>query len=238
MPLLQVKDYVNDVYVLLGNVTRDQVPLELVLKLLYNELDKRRIQMGLSENNQFLKVAEKNILDQRDQLVSVADINMAADVVAVHLANPENFWERPLEIVNFNTLPGWETDGQLKVALYGQPLRIRFSLDMTPNLSWNLKFWYEPDVVTRGINSNVVIPTIFKSLVTLSVALHALPDAEIPPEKKAEKMSSFVAQLGNQDIDGSLENAWYKHISFQGNYGGNFRRPFRAGQLHHTHHRR
>ncbi len=229
MGLLQIKDYVSDVYVLLGNLTRDQLPIEIVLRLLYNELDKRRIQLNLTENNQFLVKKEKAITDARDQLVNISDFGSP---VAVHLVNPFNMIEKPIEMVNFNTLPQWETDGQLKVSLYGNPLRIRYSLDLTPQLGWNFIFWYEPDTVSRGINSNVQINQTFKSLVTISVAKACLPHVELDVQKKAELVMSFTDQLGNQDIDGSLENLWYKEISFQGTYGGNYRRPWRAGQPH------
>ena len=235
MALLQVKDYVSDIYVLLGNLTRDQLPIEIVLRLLYNELDKRRIQLNLTENNQFLVSKEKAIVDARDQLVSIADFG---SVVAVHLINPFSLTEAPVEIVNFNTLPAWETDGQLRVSLYGNPLRIRYSLDLTPQLGWSFRFWYEPDAVSRGINSNVNINQTFRSLVTISVAMACLPHAEIPENKKTQLALSFATQLGGQSEDGSLENLWYKDISFQGQYGNNVRRPFRAGQQRYSRYRR
>jgi hypothetical protein len=235
MALLQVKDYVNDVYVLMGNLTRDQLPIEIVLRLLYNELDKRRIQLNLTENNQFLISKEKTIVDPRDQLVSINDFGSA---VAVHLINPFNQSESPVEIVNFNTLPAYETDGQLRVSLYGNPLRIRYSLDLTPQIGWSFKFWYEPDTVSRGINANVNINQTFRSLVTLSVAMASLPHAEIPEEKKAQLALSFASQLGNQNENGSLENLWYIDIAFQGQYGNNYRRPFRAGQARYSRFRR
>jgi hypothetical protein len=225
---LRVSNLLDDIYKLCGNVTRDQLPIEIVLTLLYHELDKRRVQMNLTENNYFLKSAETPITDTRDMLIPITDFGSP---VALHVVNPFSNFESPIELVNFNSLPGWEADGQLKASLYGSPLRLRFSIELNSFLGWSLKFWYEPSTpAARGVEATVFINDNFRNLVASCVALDALPYAEIPETTASKIAMRLVDKIGNQDLDGTLENMWFKHITFQGQYGGNFRQPYRAGQ--------
>lgn len=229
MATLRVSQIIDDVYKLAGNVTRDQLQIEIVLTLLYHELDKRRVQMNITENNQFLKSEVLPITDVRDMLIPIEDLGT---LVALHVVNPANQFELPIEIVNFNALPGLEADGQLKASVYGQPPRLRFSIQQESFLQWDLKFWYEPNTpAPRGVEASVYVNPNFRNLIASCVALYALPYAEVTQDKKAMIASSLSAIIGNQNLDGTLENLWYKHISFQGQYGNNQRQPFRAGQI-------
>lgn len=234
---LRVSQLVDDIYKLAGNLTRDQLPLEIVLTLLYHELDKRRVQMNITENNFFLKSEERPITNTRDMPIEITDFGTP---VSLHVVNPHSNFESPIEIVNFNTLPGWEADGQLKASIYGtNPIRLRFSIELNSFLGWTLKFWYEPNTsAPRGIESDVFVNPNFRNLVTSCVALDSLPYAEIPNDKASNIARRLVEKIGNQDFDGTLENLWYKHISFQGQYGQNMRQPFRAGQPHYGRFRR
>lgn len=234
---LRVAQIIDDIYKLCGNVTRDQLQLEIVLTLLYHELDKRRIQLNLTENNFFLTSAERPITDTRDMIIPITDFGSP---VALHVINPHSNFESPIELVNFNTLPGWEADGQLKASIYGtDPLRLRFSMELNSFLGWNLKFWYEPNTVApRGIEANVFVNDNFRNLIASCVALDALPYAKVPEDRASKIAIRLVEKIGNQDLDGSLENLWFKHISFMGQYGQNMRQPYRAGQPHYGRFRR
>lgn len=226
---LRISQILDDVYKLAGNLTRDQLQLEIVLTLLYHELDKRRMQMNITENNQFLKSEVRPITDIRDMIIPIADLGTT---VSVHVVNQHSGFETPVEIVNFNSLSSWEADGQFKVSIYGTPPRIRFSIDATSYLGWDLKFWYEPDTAApRGIEAQAFVNTNFRNLIASCVAMKALPYAEIPADKKADIGLALSREVGNQDLDGTLENLWYKFISFQGQYGNNRRQPYRAGQI-------
>lgn len=229
MSNLKVSNFIDDIYKLSGNLTRDQLPIETVLTVLYNQLDKRRIQIRLSEHNQLLKGVEKNILDSREQLVSIDDFN-SQSAVAVHLLNPFNSQVYPVEIVNFNTLPNYEADLQLKCTFYGTPTKIRFSLALGDFQMWKIKIWYEPDTQSaRGPQADVLLNPLFKNLISTSVAMLCLPYAQIDETMKQNLLLAFTNELGNVDMDGSLENLWYKEINAASQYGNNYRRPFRAG---------
>jgi len=226
---LKVSNFIDDIYKLCGNITRDQLPIEIAYVHLYNQLDKRRVQMRLTEHNQFLKGVEKPILDAREQLVSIEDFDSQSPV-AVHLLNPFNSHVTPVEIVNFNTLPGFEADLQLKCSIYGTPPKIRFSNPLNDFAQWSLKIWYEPATqAPRGPGADVFINPIFRNLVSSSVAVMCLPYAMIDEKTKEQIAMALLREIGSQDVDGSLENLFYKEISAQQQYGNNFRRPFRAG---------
>jgi hypothetical protein len=237
MATLRVSQIISDVYQLCGNLTRDQLSIETVLTLLYHELDKRRVQMNITENNQFLKSEVRALTDTRDMIIPIEDLGT---LVALHTVNPFNNFESPIEIVNFNSLPSWESDGQLKAATYGtNPVRLRFSVELNQFLDWDLKFWYEPNTpAPRGVEALVYVNPNFKNLIANCVALYAIPYAEIPDDKKVMISQTLIMKIGNQDLDGTLENLWFRAISFQGQYGGNFRQPYRAGQPHYGRFRR
>jgi hypothetical protein len=229
MSNLKVSNFIDDIYKLCGNLTRDQLPIETVYVHLYSQLDKRRAQMRITEHNQFLKGQEKAILDAREQLVSIDDFDTQT-VVSVHLLNPFNNHVTAVEIVNFNTLPAFEADLQLKCSFYGTPAKIRFSTPLNDFAQWRLKIWYEPaSQAPRGPVADVFVNPNFRNLISYSVALLCLPYAQIEGNMKEQIAMAILRELGNQDIDGSLENLWYKEIGAQQQYGGNTRRPFRAG---------
>jgi hypothetical protein len=229
MSYLKVSNFIDDIYKLCGNLSRDQLPIEIVYTHLYNQLDKRRIQIRMTEHNQWLKKANKPIIQPREQLVSIDDFD-SQSVVAVHLINPNNAHVVPVEIVNFNTLPNYEADLQLKCTFYGTPPKIRFSTELADFSIWSLDIWYEPATQSgRGPGADVFLNPLFRNLVSSSTALMCLPYANIDAETKQNIMLALTNDLGNQDIDGSLENLWYKEISAASQYGNNYRRPFRAG---------
>ena len=231
MPKLQVKQFIDSIYKKCGNLTRNQLPLEIVLTHLYDEFDRRAVEMRLTEQNYSLRSEDRPIINQREQEVSIDDFG---DPVAVHIVspdiNPSTSHIIPLEIVNFNTLPAYEADGELRVSLYGDPLKIRFSLMMQTYLGWTLKFWYEPDNRTRGINAEVPINPLFLNLITSVVSLDVLPQAEIPDDKRMRIEKRLSDKVGNIDLEGTLENLWYKEVASSKQYGNNVRRPYRAGQ--------
>ena len=232
MPRIKVSQIISEVYQKCGNVTRNQLPLELVLTYLYNQLDKRRVQMRLTEQNELLKKQDRLIIDAREFPVAIDDFG---DPVAIHLISPDvnQKYSQPLEIVNFNTLPAYEADGQMRVALYGGSadtgLMVRFSTAVDTFLNWTLRFWYEPDDRTRGVNAEVPINPLFLNLISSVVSLDCLPYVEIDPTLKADITRRLMENVGNVEIEGSLENEFYKEISSSKQYGNNVRRPFRAG---------
>lgn len=231
MPKLKVSQIINAVYQKAGNLTRNQLPLELVLTYLYDELDKRRVEMRLTEQNYSLKSENRSIINGREQEVSIDDFG---DPVAIHIVSPDVTLDNPhvipIEIVNFNTLPAYEADGELRVSLYGDPLKIRFSIPLNTYIGWNLKFWYEPDERTRGVNTEVPVNPLFLNLISSVVTLDVLPYVEMDPVMKADIIRRLTDKVGNIDLEGSLENEWWKEIASSKQYGNNVRRPFRAGQ--------
>jgi len=231
MPKLQVKQIIDRVYQKAGNLTRNQLPLELVLPHLYDELDRREVEMRLTEQNYSLKSEIRAIINNREQEVSIDDFG---DPVAIHIVSPDVNLEQahviPIEMVNFNTLPAYEADGELRVSLYGDPLKIRFSIPLNNFIGWNLKFWYEPDDRTRGVDAEVRVNPLFLNLISSVVTLDVLPHAEIDSELRFRIEKRLTDKVGNIDLDGSLENLWYKEVASSKQYGNNIRRPFRAGQ--------
>lgn len=226
---IQVKDLIADVYVLAGNVTRDMLPIEIVLKYTSAELNRRAIELGINEQNYFLKSQEKPLLNERDQLVSIADFGTP---VAVHFVDPFTGIEQPVSMVNFNTLLNWEADGQLRCSIYGKPPHIRFSLMLNQFSGWIIKFWYEPDTeASKSLTANVDVLANqqFRELLTFNITQMCMPYVETAMDRKAGIVEMLADRIGNIELDGTLENLWHKVINPAKQYAANTRRPFRAG---------
>lgn len=227
MSSIQVKNLINDVYVIMGNVTRDQLPIEQVLLFTKAELSKRAIELQINEQNSLLKSVERSLINERDQLVSIDDFGVP---VSVHFVDPSTGIGVPVEMVNFNTLPDWEADGLLRCSIYGTPPRIRFSIMLNQFSGWKLRYWYEPDTeVLVGFNEQVMLNPQFRSLFAYNIAMMCAPYAEVPMDRKAAILEMLGNAIGNSEREGSLENLWYKTINSSKQYGANQRRPFRAG---------
>lgn len=230
MSQVLIKDFVNDIYRMCGNLTRDQLPLETVLVYLYNEIQKRVKQMGISEENYLLKSAERPILNPREQLVNIGDFGTP---VAVMLIDPmstlDNPVELPTEIVNFNALETVGYSGRVACAFYGtgNTRKIRWSMPLAAYTIWRIKFWYEPaDEVKKGFNADTPIPSDFKPLVTSCVSRDVLPLSSQDEVTKQNLIMTLTNQIGSIDLDGTWENLFYKDINGSKMYGNNRRVPF------------
>lgn len=225
---IQIKQYLDDIYKKVGNVTRDQLPLEIVLTYLYDELNKRSKMMDISEQNYFLKYADRALTHEQDQPVSIEDFGTP---VAVWFINPFTDIEIPVEMVNFSALSGIGAhDGRLVCTIYGSPKRIRFAVKLNHYSGWRIKYWYEPvNEVEKGPEANSIVPDKFRALVTSAVARMVLPFAEIPADMKQMIDSNLATEIIQ------WEQLWDQDINSSKQYGNNKRTAFRAGQFDRRH---
>lgn len=222
---LLIRQVISDTYAKLGNLTRADLPMEVVLPLLYDIVNSRLIEAGLSDSDQLLKSTEKAITDQ-DMPLSISDFGFLHVVLMFRPGS-----ERTFEVhqVPFSEISKCKGEGLLRCNVYGTPPRIVFSLDPLPRFN-RMQVWYEPgNPQARGTDQEVAgIPPIFRGMLSDELAWLCIPYVQ---NQSPEVMVGIGERLGIRYAQ--LADLWDRYLmSARLQKGTINRRPFRAGAVY------
>lgn len=230
-----LRSYVSDVRMKLGNVGERELPLHVMLSRLYSIVNKRLVELNLSSQNWLLRAFEFPLNGTDTYPLSGAE--GFGTPVMVEIASGQGGNYIPIEMVNRTNLQLVHGSGKVGVAFDsdGNTPTIRLS---TPGYG-SLKIWYEPDEpMPRNLEANVPLQRLFRDYVTTEAAMLCLPyvryfdrDANDARLFKGDLAVSFNLELNGSppDYNDGWRNAWQIQINRAKNQGVVTRRPFRAG---------
>lgn len=197
---------VKQVYYLLGNLSLDQLPLEVALPVFYNIVVKYLNLYRVSPNNYFLKYVDRPVSGVITNL-EISDYGTLIQVQALYPGNAFGVGWVPIQHVAFEQLRRYEEAGTLAVSIYNQDSHqiIKFSTQTTHNsqiLPSQVRIWYEPSLpIEDKYQSDNLIPECFKPLVEFeSSAVLAPMVRNVDPDTKAGIMG-IAASYKEQAFD-------------------------------------
>ena len=178
---------VKSVYNLLGNLSVDQLPLEVTLPVFYNTIVKYLNLYRISPRNFFLKSADRAVTDI-DMSLPIEDYGTLTQIQAEVLDPVDGAKFTPIRHVAFEMLRDFEKQGELAACIYseGAILRIRFSKQSLLGLPQRIRVWYEPALpIEEKYKSENLIPDCFKPLIEYEASAILAPMVRnVTPEMK------------------------------------------------------
>lgn len=169
--MFTVRNCLTDIYLKMGNLSKTQVDLPVVLSRLYSVINRRMAQMNLSTNNWVLSYVD---VEDSDEFRNVLPALNFSNVVTVELINSddEDALGQPIEVINATNLANARIDGKRAIGFYIDNDTGDWMYGLTfKGFEGMLRIWYEPNSpVPAGIINNVKIKSIFKDLITSETA--------------------------------------------------------------------
>lgn len=194
---------VKQVYYLLGNLSVDQLPLEVALPVFYNTIVKYLNLYRVSPRNFFLKNVDRAVSGV-DFALGIEDYGTLMQVQAEVVDPVDGLKHIPIRHVAFEMLRDYEQSGELVCSIYseGGEIRLRFSRQRLTGLPNRLRIWYEPSLpIEDKYQSDNLIPECFKPLVEYeSAAILAPMVRNVDPEVK-QSLGSMSPIFMNQALD-------------------------------------
>jgi hypothetical protein len=163
---------VKQVYYLLGNLSLDQLPLEVALPVFYNTIIKYLNLYRVSPNNFFLKYVERPITGELTNL-EISDYGTLVQIQAHSQNSADGPGWVPVRHVAFEQLGSFEKAGTLAASIYNQDSHqvIKFSRQNYDLIPRQVRIWYEPALpIEDHYQSDNLIPECFKPLVEYEAA--------------------------------------------------------------------
>lgn len=169
--MFTVKECLTDIYQKMGNLSKTQVDLSVVLSRFYSVINRRLAQMNLSTNNWILDFIDVEDSNEFYNVLSAANFSNAVSVELVDF-DSENTIGIPIEIVNPINITVAREQGKRAIGFYQNATTRQWQYVTTfKDFQGKLKIWFEPNSpVPAGINNSIKIKDMFKDLLTTETA--------------------------------------------------------------------
>jgi hypothetical protein len=196
--MAQVQSIIRNGYMHLGNISTANLPIDVFLTNLQSVIDKRMVDLKLSDGNFLLKNWEFEGDDESvDFAISVSDFSEA--VKLEYSEDGLNFTGN-VELVNHANLYLNRREQDLTAAIYGSPARIEFSL--IPNSLTTFRLWYEPSKgAPLRLTQEPELNTFFHSFLALEAAAMSVPDVAGRDDNwKRMKQQTLLASVAEWEL--------------------------------------
>jgi hypothetical protein len=208
------------VYQLLGNVTPDELPLEVALPIFRSQVEKYAQWYELSVQNYFT-TAKTMAVPANEFLLGIPNLKEVIQVQTLHGLD----W-RPIQIVSLEALDYEQRQGRLSCAIFGMgaDTRIRLSTDFEPFIPGIIRIWYEPAIEPEELLEQV--PQHFINLVAYETALKCIPF--LIPKKTQEEAQALQVMAANytKEVE-DLKRIFDVSVNWTGEHRPHRPRPFR-----------
>jgi hypothetical protein len=220
---------IRQVYSLLGNVTPDNLPIEVALPIYYSLVKKYLNKLKISVNNYFLKSSEIPAGVQ-DFPINIPDFGAISQLQVYTGSSIDPY--KPVQKVAFEVLLDHARSGAFAYAVYGgvgTSARIRF----TPAQTYpaRVRVYYEPAVLSGfDYGADNPIPESLVDVINYEAAVLCAPHLrDLPPERmqalaaliplyqrQADELRTIFETLS----EGHFEHRPYKRLPFRrSNFG-------------------
>lgn len=166
--MISVKSCLTDIYIKMGNISKSQLDLAVVLSRLYSVINRLLVESSLSTNNYILSSFEIENSGVYREPVPVSNFLNAVYVEYVSGSGQPETYGKDVEIVNIININNARTDGKLAIAFYQDDDTGDWHYATSvANFDGTFRVWYETDSpAPKGINESIYIADIFKDMVT------------------------------------------------------------------------
>lgn len=209
--MAQVQSIIKNGFMHLGNISTDDLPLDVFLTNLQSVIDKRMVDLKLTDGNYLLKSTEFEGDDENtDFPISVSDYSEA---VKLEYSQDGINFSGNVELVNHANLYLNRREDSLTAAIYGTPARIEFSL--IPTSTTIFRLWYEPSKGTPlRLTQEPQLNAFFHSFLALEAAAMSVPDVMSRDDNwKRMKQQTLYASVGE------WEKRWTRWTEKPPNHG-------------------
>lgn len=224
--MFTVREAITDIYRKMGNLSKSQVDLLVVLSRLYSVINRRLTQLNLSTNNWILSYVD---LEDSGEFRNVLPTTDFANVVAIeHIGwDDEEGHGIPIEVINPINAANAVADNKRAIGFYIDSGTGDWNYVTTfKNYEGTLRVWYEPNLaVPAGIEQNINIKNIFKDLITSETAYFMMDyvNSSMPVEKAGRIKLSLREDFMLWDDE------WKEELQKGRQLKSVVRTPFRAG---------
>jgi hypothetical protein len=195
----QVQEILKQSYNHLGSVSTDDLPVNVLLTNLQSVIDKRLLDLNLTDNNHLLKSAIISVDGTNSEYpLTVSDFSEAIRL-EYSIDGGITFFGN-VEFVAFQNLYLDRSEGKLTASIYGSPAQLQFSL--VPDSSLTFRIWYEPKrAVALRLAQEPNLSSFFHSFLALEAAAMSVVDVSGKDgEWKRLKQETLVMAVRDWEI--------------------------------------
>lgn len=198
---------------MLGNLSEDELPIEVALPLYSIIVQKRLNELNVSQNNWFTKSTERNVSSSEINL-GIEDFGSLVQVKALAVNSVGVVEFLPIRVVAFEALEDFRRSGQAACAVYGLGNEAKLKFSQSSYLPAKVRIYYEPyKQLNDGYESDNPIPANYLSMINLETAVLCAPHVRNTSESQARQLQAIVALYQEQVRE--FEKTWSRMFDAQ-----------------------